>query len=762
MPVGVVSPASCRLDVRRYTHGMSPSSPTPHPDSTTAPSQRGPVWVWVCAYLGVLALSFSYAWHGVNIWDEGAYPSAAWRILHGQRPFSDFMNYPPGMAWFQVVLLVLFGESLWTARLGWWLLMPLIPLGYAWSARRFLPWSWALPGAVALALAPGVAFNRDLPLTIMMSLTATVWYLERPSVRRALACGTIAGLASLFRWDGCMVAGMMGATMLGVELLLGSARVHAERPADSWLSRSSAMLAGWLLGGSWYIVHWLVDARFRYQVTEVIVQMFSGAYGKQGVPFPEFWGSPLWEKLAQSLGATWQGLVAGRWSALGNFLVARPLHDALDLLLFHLPPLGMSIGVLLAALALLRGERRQVLNLLLLVVAALFSFNQAAWRSGAGNLFKVLGPCYMLLTVLIYEVMGGRLRWPVLTWARRVALGGVIAVWWWHCAANPYGFEVGSPRAWFSARSYHAHPRLGLWMEEADKVFCDEVLQLTRSHLRSGEGVFVAPLAPIVYFILDRPNPSYWEWFMPWWGHGAFRSREELEQEVIAELEQANLGMVFLSPMSMTLRPDDRFEDYCPAISEWISANFSHLAGMERTYSAYRRNPERRVARLAEERWLDRALRVEGLLHREQMMLDGAEQRLLVLSVPGALTIDLRGAVDLRGELHLSWQRMPFRAPGFAGELLVTSSVEALIAEDISAGTGVGETEVSRVLWSAETRFAPELELQPLPERISFSLPESQRLVELTLRNTLSDGNATLEVSTGWIEPTLWQTRPGE
>lgn len=155
-----------------------------------------PVWVLLLLALGYYASYFNY---GIDLDDEGFLLANASSILEGQWPMSDFFSYQPLSYFILAAFLQLFGDTVFSERLLLvMLLLVNVWLIYFCSIRILSPrWAW-LPSAI-YAFAPGPWYKVFFISHMLVSLAATLYFIEKPGVRRAFILGLTCGLAFISR-----------------------------------------------------------------------------------------------------------------------------------------------------------------------------------------------------------------------------------------------------------------------------------------------------------------------------------------------------------------------------------------------------------------------------------------------------------------------------------------------------------------------------------------------------------------------------------
>jgi hypothetical protein len=449
------------------------------------------------------ALSAITILRGIGPHDEGLMLQAGSRIAHGQWPYRDFWtNYPPGQPLLLALLQLVFGPSL----LAWRVLRVLINAFVALLAFRLtykragqplalLAWL-AVAGAMAFPTGPG-----PNPAAIGLALASILLAERRPALG-----GTLAGVAALFRIE-IGIAAAIGAMLT----VAPGKRLRALLPA---LAAAAICFAPFVIAAPRALVHDLFG--------------FYGIQNLQRLPFPFGFHGPLRpSKLIESymplilvlscvvwaaaLGA--RALTAARSrAALRAGITAsprptRPGPRALELaplaavglayLLgrtdeFHLIPLSVALAVMLAAEAALAAR---TLRGLLIVALALITLHGLDRQAG-----QILHP-------------------PAL-------------------AAVPGAAGDGVQTDVADARSLAALER--------------EVDRLTRSD----EPIFVADPRhdvvhvgdPLLYVILDRPNPTRYDVMQP-----GVVTTASVQREIVATLQRSNTRVVirWLDPRAL-------------------------------------------------------------------------------------------------------------------------------------------------------------------------------------------------------------------
>jgi Dolichyl-phosphate-mannose-protein mannosyltransferase len=207
------------------------------------PARRIDGWIAMFFFVGGLAYYLSYAGTFLNLPslnDEGFLLYGGVRVLQGQLPVADFWAYPPGRYWLFAACFKVFGISVGVERTLLAVLMSSKNV-LAWSvARRLMPRTPAALAVLTITLVPGPWHKFDYSLLLFAQLTALLFYLDRPSTRRAACCGLLAGAAFYLRQDSAAYG------LITCAVLISLAQPPWRRPR-AWLTHGFSVLGGFLL-----------------------------------------------------------------------------------------------------------------------------------------------------------------------------------------------------------------------------------------------------------------------------------------------------------------------------------------------------------------------------------------------------------------------------------------------------------------------------------------------------------------------------------
>ena len=204
--------------------------------------------IWLL--LGVTLIYYlTYFNYGIDLDDEGFLLVNATDILHGLWPMADFFSYQPLSYFLLALFFKILGDGVFSERLLLLILLLInIRLIY-YSASRLLPLSWALLPAAVYAFAPGPWYKVFFISHILISLAATLHFIERPTVWRAFLAGLTCGLALIGRVE----AGVVITIIITVVLYLAAWRnvlssVTTQRLTVTWLIKGSKFELAFLAG----------------------------------------------------------------------------------------------------------------------------------------------------------------------------------------------------------------------------------------------------------------------------------------------------------------------------------------------------------------------------------------------------------------------------------------------------------------------------------------------------------------------------------
>lgn len=484
----------------------------------------------------------SYAAYGFNVRDEGVVPEGALRVLAGEVPWKDFQGYAPGPYYLHAAAFWLFGAHLAVARTLLVLMSALMVTMLMQLGVRLMPWPATLLAGALLLLAPGVYYGRYINFFTLLNVLAFCRAPRGP--RHVLLLGIVGGLSTLFREDlGLAVLGMAGVCFL-------LPRSSGARPAG--VGRAAGL--GWLAGGAALVlVPWLAYYYARSLLGFIIrfhLNAAAGGYQQMSLPYP-------------SLGSL---AAEARWG---------------ELVVFYAPPLVFA-GM--AGLLFRRFWRRTFafpeVVLTYTTGVALLIFHQAIWRTAVENHVKVIAPILLLGAFLISRGASALRvfhRARPRSWAAGVAClvgwGGLAtgpALYAWEML-NRHGFSVGAISVLRDSSKELRLERVHAYTQPELADATAALVTYIREHTVHGEPVYVLPFAPMLYFLTDRPNPSFFGWVLP----AEPLIYPDLERRIRADLDRARPAYLILEDFPLDEKEDRRFRSVAPGLYGYLTERFA-------------------------------------------------------------------------------------------------------------------------------------------------------------------------------------------
>jgi len=170
--------------------------------------------VFCCSYL---VLFFGMSRHPI-VYDEGLILTAAMRVAAGQIPHRDFYaNYGPAQFYLIAGLFRLFGETVLIERVFDFVLKALVVTSVFAIASAYCRRSIAACTAILTILwlfGLSGSGSTIIPVSLLNLIASALLlpvFVRRVSIRRVLAAGAVAGIATLFRYDtGVALIGIQG------------------------------------------------------------------------------------------------------------------------------------------------------------------------------------------------------------------------------------------------------------------------------------------------------------------------------------------------------------------------------------------------------------------------------------------------------------------------------------------------------------------------------------------------------------------------
>jgi hypothetical protein len=111
-------------------------------------------------------------------------------------------------------------------------------------------------------------------------------------------------------------------------------------------------------------------------------------------------------------------------------------------------------------------------------------------------------------------------------------------------------------------------PRARVKLHPDKRKLVAALLRRIRRLTEPGEPIFVAPYAPVLYYLSGRPNPTGYDLLLPG------QESAETHASIRDTLESSGVRLVLLDDSARDGREDRRFSRYAPTLSDYIERNF--------------------------------------------------------------------------------------------------------------------------------------------------------------------------------------------
>jgi tetratricopeptide (TPR) repeat protein len=505
---------------------------------------------------GVLALPFLAS---VSMLDEGALVHIADRIAEGEVLYRDVATgVMPGTFYVHALLFLVFGRTLLVGRLLAMLLFALASACVFLIARSVTSRGVALAAAMSFSALsvnywrlPG--YSAQAICLVLLTLAAARAFLDTREKKWLFLTGLGLGLTILFKQNYGAFASV------GVAIgLVASARNLRQAFGNVAVAALTASVPVAVVAGLFAMAG--AGAEFWRFTLGVPLQIPSTVFTR---PWPPLWGEPdprILRDIVYFL--PFEELAV----ELRDWLLA---HESLSLGLvrvtYHLPQLLLVVAVIvwLRERARLRtkadaGARDLQAGALYLGTSGLLLLGVFP-RVDAHHLFMAMAPCFVLASWLA----GREPRRFVRRGAGLIA-GALLA------------FSVASQIAAIADRypeqvrdAFLALPRAGVWVERWQAVEIRRQVEEIQARVPEGEPIFVAPAAPLYYFLADRPNPSRYPLILP----GALD-----EEEVVRTLSETSVPHALIADIAFESFP---FQYVAPRVWDYLIRNYKPAEGAE-------------------------------------------------------------------------------------------------------------------------------------------------------------------------------------
>lgn len=448
------------------------------------------------------ALFAASAWTEFSLQDEAFVWYGTLRVLDGELPLRDFRSYDPGRYFWSAAWSTVFGEGLIAQRASQWFFAAFGITAGLLVVRRTLSNVWLLVAAGGLLAVwmppPWKVFEASFALVATLAATRLV---ERPSTRRIVAAGVVAGLAAFFGRN------------LGVYAVLGlgATTLFAVCKRDAPFVKSCAVFcAGIAIGYAPMLALTAFASGYREAFVDSIAFYLRQNALNAEMPFP-------WP---------WTERFAGRKPSGVVFAVSRSA-------LFTLPLVAYALFALRAVLA----RKDEVARLAPLVAAACVGgawFHHASVRSDLSHLAQSFHP-----------FLAGVLCLPLAFATARATL--VRAGAWSLLAALsilPLSFSLPFVVRWTAEAPYVplevAGARIAFPPERARSI--GSLVACLRRNVPDDASFFASAHFLGLYPLLGRRAPT-WDIYPAW-------AADEREQErMLAELASVDWAVIDGTPI---------------------------------------------------------------------------------------------------------------------------------------------------------------------------------------------------------------------
>lgn len=476
-----------------------------------------------------------------NAYDEGLAIFNAARVLNGDIPYKDFWAiYPPGQFYTLAAIFSLFGTNVLSARLYDIAVRLVIVLGVYFIANRTASraLSCFICAITALLLATAGFYTYAVFPALALGLLSVLSLLKACETGRRqwlVLSGALVGMATWFRWDVGLYAGM---SVLSVALLCASlqpARVQ-RHPLSAFLAISTpiAILLGMTL---------LIALPFYGYVT---LQGGLSNVWSQVVVFPT-------TTLHQTRRIALPSLIPFVDPAIQSASTPRDIYLAfLEWLRFYVALAAYSIVVVDYGLSLLR--RRAVLNTAFFTTTALLIlgvllFAQALNRYDSIHILPSSVIAFLLIAPLAQRFIEsirrgtlGSIRRSALRYALLTTLGMVALLYFFLPAWMIFRSISG-----FSPFGCHSQvERAGCIYLNSDQ---EQAIQYIRARTADGEAIFVgnqrhdAILVNDIgfYFLADRPSATTYHEL-----HPGVATTRPVQETILREIQAKHVTWIVL------------------------------------------------------------------------------------------------------------------------------------------------------------------------------------------------------------------------
>lgn len=517
----------------------------------------------------------SYFNYDMNIWDEGVPLNGALRMFRGERPIRDFFAYPPGRYILYYVSMKIGGLHVRSPRiLQAFLSAVFAALIWLIGRKAGLKKSAVIPWVIYL-LTPMYYYYRFFTFSLILMIISLALLLQSPN--RFNACVS-AGLALIICW----LRIELGMILLALFPLI--------------------MVVDWIVRGN----------RFRLVTAMPSILLFVG----QVSLMVYVGGAGAWLHYLRLCANTVSGGVEQMslsWPYLFSLQHLRN-NDVFSLFqgcLFYVA--GMVL--VLSGLSIIRQKQFHAWSTAI-VLTGFIGFGLVVWRTGFGNLLRCLPPISILAVWLITKKNNYR--------GIKYIVGMIlfIGLSFDSLIKNPHIYQsIGVMR---SEGVQMSHPRYSVKVFPSECRLMSELVDgLEQLKIRQYRTMMALPFHPLLNFITDLQNTSYYEWLLP----GMFKN-PLFYQDMLEEVGQHAPDIFIINDIPFDDLESRRFSKQYPELMIWILNDYyrwERFAG----FDIYRRKPPRSL--LLSSEFSGTVLHAEGVNKLSQIQgLFGGNSEILI------------------------------------------------------------------------------------------------------------------------------------
>lgn len=489
----------------------------------------------------------SYFNVGINLSDQGYFTNVTIRILNGQVPYRDFIYYPPGANYIVALLFNWLGTNLLIERVFWVSVVSGTVLLTFLLARKLMPFPYSAVPPVLALLVPGPWHKALIPFFYLLTALLSSKYINHKSFKWAFICGFIAGFTIYFRYD---VAGFIS---IGLMLLFFSMNfIGYERTVKKWLWESASFLAGLLLA----IAPGVFFFAFSKSGRDAFVYLLYLTFKQQG-----------------------GGSMAYPFPVLSLGLLHRDFWGFFESALFYISPVVIGFVFILFISHWIRGRiEKKDFFLLLLALLGMAAYNQTLIRAEWAHLLQSTHIIYLLLPYLIWTIHCS------LSGMKSVALKKILkgsSFLVFTCFAISFIFFFINKKDIYSGtigvlgqkEARLNISRAGVFIRKQEAGEIEGMIAYVDKMTNAREPILVIPYAPMIYYLADRKNATYFDAIFP----GTFED-EAMEDSFINDIKKNKIRLIVYQDIAFTDKESSRLKNYARPLYDYVMQNYKPAA----------------------------------------------------------------------------------------------------------------------------------------------------------------------------------------